>query len=191
MGDFLKCRDCGHIFSESDAGETRTTYESMYGVSHLFSYSTPCSYSTCPHCGSDDLDDVEGDTLCEDCGALDYEENMYSIILGMTKRYRSFYKDGRSSYEYIDTFIEPSFCFDCWLKRVSASEDAMNFWINYFSTYFSEEWPEYIEAYNSVKDKSIIDILTHLHSINPDIIGGNLWFFFKFQRDLWLERKDK
>lgn len=177
MSSFLKCRDCGHIFSESDADVTRTTYESMYGVSHLFPYSTPCSYYTCPHCGSEDLDDVvecvDGDTLCDDCGCLGYEEDMYTIFLGM----------------YLDIPDEPSLCFECWLKRVSASSDAMNYWINYFSTDFSEDWPEYIEDYNSVKDKSIIDILIHLNSVDLDIIGDRLCEFCKVLKNLWIERR--
>ena len=43
-----KCLNCGCRFEEPVA--IHTTYESYYGVDHLFSYSTPLNLDVCPNC---------------------------------------------------------------------------------------------------------------------------------------------
>ena len=53
------CNECGHIFSEEEAKEVTTTYEAYYGVSDLFSNSTPMTYLICPQCHGDRLEKYE------------------------------------------------------------------------------------------------------------------------------------
>lgn len=53
------CTECGHIFSEEEAIEVSTTYEAYYGVSDLFSNSTPMTYLICPQCRGDRLEKYE------------------------------------------------------------------------------------------------------------------------------------
>jgi predicted Zn-ribbon and HTH transcriptional regulator len=53
----LICNACGEVFDKDDVNKITTTYESYYGVSDLFPNSTRMTYSVCPYCGSEDIED--------------------------------------------------------------------------------------------------------------------------------------
>lgn len=57
------CPNCGEDFDEPH--ERRTTYESEYGVAHLFGgNNTPCIVYACPYCHNEDIE--ENETIEED-----------------------------------------------------------------------------------------------------------------------------
>ena len=51
------CNNCRCKFDEPE--EEHTTYERYYGVSSLFSGSTPMTLEVCPECGSDEIEEIE------------------------------------------------------------------------------------------------------------------------------------
>ena len=51
-----KCLNCGCSFEEPII--IPTTYESYYGVDHMFSYSTPLDLSVCPNCEDEEIEEV-------------------------------------------------------------------------------------------------------------------------------------
>lgn len=61
-----KCCECGYVFSEEEAGEIKTTYESYCGVSSEFHDSHPFTYLVCPYCGSDEIEEYYGGDDDED-----------------------------------------------------------------------------------------------------------------------------
>lgn len=52
-----KCSNCNHEFDQPK--EIHTTYESLYGVGSEFGSRTPCTIEVCPHCGDDEIDEIE------------------------------------------------------------------------------------------------------------------------------------
>lgn len=66
-----RCSCCKNKFSEPET--IPTTYESYYGVSDLFSNSTPMDLYVCPICNSDDIDETYWDDEDDD---LEDEENV-------------------------------------------------------------------------------------------------------------------
>ena len=57
------CNDCKSEFEELKM--EKTTFEDFYGVSNLFPTSHECTLKSCPHCGSDDFEEME---TCDRCG---------------------------------------------------------------------------------------------------------------------------
>lgn len=57
------CNDCKNEFTEPKM--RKTTFESEYGVSHLFPTSHECTIKECPVCGSDDIEELRE---CDICG---------------------------------------------------------------------------------------------------------------------------
>lgn len=56
MREIWRCMDCGE--QDFDPVTRYTSYESYYGVSCLFSNSTPLQIDVCPFCGSDNIEQV-------------------------------------------------------------------------------------------------------------------------------------
>lgn len=73
MATYFKCDNCSKIFHEDDASTVRTSYESYYGVSHLFPNSTPLSYYVCPYCGDESIEEFEA-CECYDCDKIVKED---------------------------------------------------------------------------------------------------------------------
>ena len=53
----LICQDCGEIFDEDEAVYERVCWEDYYGVSSMFQNKNYGSVATCPHCGSEAIED--------------------------------------------------------------------------------------------------------------------------------------
>lgn len=53
----LICADCGEIFEEDEAVMECVCWEDYYGVSGSFPNKNYGSVATCPHCGSEELED--------------------------------------------------------------------------------------------------------------------------------------
>ena len=53
----LKCAKCGEIFDEDEVVYERVCWEDYYGVSGSFPNKNYGNIATCPHCGSDELED--------------------------------------------------------------------------------------------------------------------------------------
>lgn len=169
--NYYKCNECGQVFSENEADVVHTTYESMYGVSDLFPNSTPCSYYSCPYCGSEDLNDEGEYSSCAWCDVILSEDEFYS-----------FYERG-SIYNY---------CFECWLEKVVSSEDAIIFWKNYFdSKEFKNDCIHYemTEDFESVKDKSIESILRFFKDYNEEFITFELDSLNNYLKEIYLNKK--
>lgn len=56
---------CGAMFAEPDYLEV--CYEDYYGVSSMFPNRNYGTFAVCPECGSDDLEEIFCDEVCEDC----------------------------------------------------------------------------------------------------------------------------
>lgn len=56
------CSTCGNVFEEPL--EVNTTYESFYGVSNLFSNSTPLTMHVCPYCKETGYEEMEECPMC-------------------------------------------------------------------------------------------------------------------------------
>ena len=67
-----KCNNCCHIFEKPVT--IKTTYESYYGVSSEFSYSTSLEIDTCPSCGCDGIEEYDEDDEDEFDEELECEE---------------------------------------------------------------------------------------------------------------------
>lgn len=65
------CDDCKNEFTKPKM--RKTTFESEYGVSHLFSTSHECIITECPVCGSDNIEEMKE---CDYCGEFNLEENL-------------------------------------------------------------------------------------------------------------------
>jgi len=57
------CRNCKIEFENPK--EEKTTYEDFYGISTMFSDSHECTIKTCPHCGSEEIEEMG---TCDNCG---------------------------------------------------------------------------------------------------------------------------
>ena len=85
MAKYFKCDNCGEKFLEDEASVVHTSYESYYGVSHLFPFSTPLSYYVCPCCGDESLESFEAyectscDKIIEEDCAVSFNEENYCI----------------------------------------------------------------------------------------------------------------
>lgn len=68
MSDYLKCTNCGQVFHYCDANKHHTTWESHYGVSDLFPNSNAVTFVACPHCDSEEVEEiyVSHCTSCEE-----------------------------------------------------------------------------------------------------------------------------
>lgn len=58
------CNDCKNEFTEPKM--RKTTFESEYGVSHLFPTSHEYTIKECPVCGSDDIEEMVQCDRCEE-----------------------------------------------------------------------------------------------------------------------------
>ncbi len=65
------CNDCKHEFSEPKVIET--TYEEYYGVSDKFIDNHKMSLEKCPHCGSDNIEEMKE---CDRCGEFFREDDL-------------------------------------------------------------------------------------------------------------------
>lgn len=75
---YFKCDNCNKKFHEDEASVVHTSYESFYGVSDLFPYSTPLSYYACPYCGDESLESFEA-YECTTCYKIVEESSIVSI----------------------------------------------------------------------------------------------------------------
>lgn len=53
----LRCANCGEIFDEDEAVYESVCWEDYYGVGGSFPNKNYGSVATCPHCGSEELED--------------------------------------------------------------------------------------------------------------------------------------
>ena len=65
------CNDCKEEFTEPKM--RKTTFESEFGVSHLFPTTHECTIKECPVCGSDDIEEMQE---CDYCGEFNLEEDL-------------------------------------------------------------------------------------------------------------------
>jgi hypothetical protein len=65
------CNDCKNEFTEPKM--RKTTFESEYGVSHLFPTSHECTIKECPVCGNDDIEELKE---CDQCGEWFKEDEL-------------------------------------------------------------------------------------------------------------------
>lgn len=57
------CENCKSEFEEPI--KEKTSFENYYGVDHLFSDSHDFTLEKCPHCGSEEIEEMK---TCERCG---------------------------------------------------------------------------------------------------------------------------
>lgn len=55
------CLNCRETFDEPNV--KNTTFEEIYGCSHLFSDSTPTKVYSCPFCGSENFEELEEEEI--------------------------------------------------------------------------------------------------------------------------------
>lgn len=65
------CDNCKNEFTEPKM--RKTTFESEFGVSHLFPTTHECTIKECPVCGSDDIEEMQE---CDYCGEWNLEEDL-------------------------------------------------------------------------------------------------------------------
>lgn len=65
------CENCGEEFQEPIL--RKTTFETEFGVSHLFPTSHECTIKECPRCNSDDIEEMR---LCDICGEYCKEDDL-------------------------------------------------------------------------------------------------------------------
>lgn len=57
------CENCKNEFDEPS--KEKTCFENYYGVDHLFNESHDFILEKCPHCGSEDIEEM---STCDNCG---------------------------------------------------------------------------------------------------------------------------
>lgn len=65
------CQECKEEFEEPN--KERKTFESYYGVDHLFNSSHDFILETCPFCGSDAIEEMK---KCDRCDEWNKEEDL-------------------------------------------------------------------------------------------------------------------
>ena len=55
MSNYYKCKACGFLFPQDEAGVLHTSHESIIGLSGSY---TPLSLAICPRCSDDELEEI-------------------------------------------------------------------------------------------------------------------------------------
>lgn len=62
----FRCGGCGCVFADDEVQYERVCWEDYYGVGGMFDSRNYGDLMTCPHCGSDDIEELDEEDEEED-----------------------------------------------------------------------------------------------------------------------------